>query len=205
MPLSSAIPKLTLAIAVPERPATLVKREHNRIAKDALRTVLETHHKKRIPGHFEHSAHSKYGYKPRSPKYIRYKVKAFKTGDDLVMSGATQQKMIREPQFVMSGAAEGAQKKLGGKIVLRFAFGQSAQASYAKRAGYVQHKNSKRPPKRPGVDIAQMRKEIQAMTPAERREMAEQFRAEYLRLYDRLETLRTTYGVSNATTRLQLL
>jgi hypothetical protein len=186
MNLSRAVPSLTIAISVPQRPAAMSKGEHNRVSKDALREVLKTHHKERIPGHFAHGAHSKYGYQPRSQKYIARKIKLGLGGTDLVEAGGTKQEMTSHAEFVMSGAAEGAQKKLGGKIVLKFAFGKQIQMGYAKRGAYEkatgQTYDSPRG-KSGGVDLAQMKKEISTIIPEERRLMAEQFRREYLKGY----------------------
>jgi hypothetical protein len=186
-----ALPALTIAIAIPERPENVARRDHNRIMKDAMRTVLERHHKERIPGHFEHSAHGKYGYQPRSRKYIDRKVKLGLGGTDLVMTGATKQEMTSHAEFVVGGAAEGGKKALTGKIVLRFAFGRQVQMGYAKRAAYQTRTGQTYSPRQAGgtagVDLAQMKKEIQAMTAEEKREIALEFRAEYLRGYRALE------------------
>jgi hypothetical protein len=169
--IARAFPTLTLALDIPTRPDDVARRHHNRMTKDALREVLEEHHQTRLPEHFSRAAHAKYGYAQRNEKYIRTKQRRYHTGGlDLVKTGGSRARMAREGHVVMSGAAEGSQKKLGGTLKLRFDF-RGGSGRY-RQPGAAQH-----------IPIDQMRKEVRTFLAAERAEMARSFRAKYLAAY----------------------
>lgn len=118
------IPTTEYSLSVPTRAEDMVLRRHNKFAKDALREVLVDHHADTLPRHFRREAHSRYGYAPRHPKYIRWKQKTFNTGGlDLVKTGESRKSMLATPPTIrMSGSAEGGKKELSGKLLLRFSF-----------------------------------------------------------------------------------
>ncbi|HEV2970639.1 MAG TPA: hypothetical protein VGY55_11775 [Pirellulales bacterium] len=184
------MPNLIITISMPQRMENLIKRDHNRIAKEALRAVLEEHHKKRIPEHFKPYAHAKYGYRNRTTKYRSLKARLGLGDVDLVLTGATEAEMTRNAEITMSGAAEGAQKSLGGTMTLKFPFGSKMQASYAKKSRSYTGGGPKRygeQPKRGGVNLEEMRREIQFIRDDEAKQMAKQFLAEYMKRYNALD------------------
>lgn len=123
------LPKTIWIIDVPERPADLAKRYHNKYAKDALRDTLAWWHKHAdgFRDHFERDNREKFRHFPRTEKYKRAKArgvlvegKRYYSTVDLVKTGRTKEKMLKEAKITASGTAEG--KTLTGNIILRFPF-----------------------------------------------------------------------------------
>lgn len=172
-------------------------RTHNRIANTAIRETLLTHATTRIPLHFTRPAHNRYGYAERSPHYRAFKQKKFHTSLDLVLSGRSKARMTSERKISVGGSATGGDLK--GDLKLRFAWGltgegnqTTVQAAHGRRA----RGQSKGPPLsargrkdgKPRVTIAQMKKEMAAITADERSAMAHEVRERYL------EGVKTTAG-----------
>lgn len=86
--MTAAPPNTVITTTLPRDPRLLI-RDHNRILNDTLRDAAEFHHGKHIPRHFEPFARSKYGYAPRSPRYLAVKRRLGRT-IDLVWTGATK-------------------------------------------------------------------------------------------------------------------
>jgi len=161
--------EFALEIEVPSRPEDIAVRHHNRFVKEALREVLKEHHSKRIPGHFKTSAHQKYGYQRRNPKYMRAKARRHGSSRDLVKTGKSEQEMTNSAnaRITIGGSAEGGKNAINGKLTLRFPW----------KGGSGRFKRDT--PTYQRVTAQQMIKEMQAMTDDERLQMAVQFSALY--------------------------
>jgi hypothetical protein len=180
------LPTVRATIAAPE---PLLKersflRIHNRAAKDALRKEGEHHHKERMPGHFKRSAHAKYGYKQRSPAYIRKKARRWRSTLDLVKTGRLRDEITKTPPVIRVGGKaaddEGNTGNLRLTLTMPFHVGAKAQESYARAAesGYRPTRNTTIVG-RAGVTIRQMRRELAAITEDEGREIARGFLKRY--------------------------
>lgn len=178
---------LVAAIDVPKLGELLLgnaSRAHNKIAKDTLRRVLLTHATRRIPLHFTRPAHQRYGYAQRSARYRVIKQKKYHSTIDLVMTGRTKDAMSTQRTITVGGTAAGG--NLRGDLKLRFPFGAAAQQAWARRAkgkskGAPLSARARRDGK-PRVTIAQMRKEIATIAPAEVSEINHELRDRYVDL-----------------------
>lgn len=153
----------------------------NQMAREALGQEIEEHFEKRIPSHFDQGAHAKYGYAQRSRKYIGKKIQQFKTGRDLVRTGVGREAVTRETRanhVTYRGAAfgEGAQG-LQGRMQLRWPHPQNRQEGQRKDG-------------MPKVTAQQMSRELTALTPEEKQQIADGFGHRMGRLF----TLRKYVG-----------
>ena len=162
-------------------------RLHNRCAKEALREQGLHHWKVRIPQHFTRSAHAKYGYQARSARYMRIKARRWRSVTDLVKTGHLKSDICNTPPVIRIGgkaaddAGDGGQLKLN--LILPFHVGDKAQAAYrelaekfGRGAVHAARKNAaRRAAYNIGVSIAQMRKELAAITEGEAKEIARAF------------------------------
>jgi hypothetical protein len=66
---------MKLSLSVPEwaESSAVSLRWHNTTVKKLVKEQLTIHERNRIPKHFIHSAHSRYGYAKRTEKYQRWK------------------------------------------------------------------------------------------------------------------------------------
>jgi|TARA_R110000824_G_scaffold123295_1_gene281019 6-phosphofructokinase len=71
--------------------AQLTPRKHGQLMKEINRRVMERHVTQRLPNHFEESAHSEYGARPRSAKYNKVKMRKYEHKKPNVFSGHLQQ------------------------------------------------------------------------------------------------------------------
>jgi hypothetical protein len=171
------MPYLSITLSIPQRPYDIVTRHWNRIVKEAMRKALDRHHKTRIPLHFKQEARHRYRYKERGIKYRAWKRKKYHSTRDLVKTGASERRMRNEKQIIIGGAAEGGKKPIEGKLRLKFNFTQTASFKASQKKRFIKtergwYDNSKI---RGGVTIADMKREIQAFTPEERRQFADDF------------------------------
>lgn len=154
------LPILKCTIETPANLEGLADRHHNRLIKQALRTVLEDHHRRRIPLHFRADNRSKYQHMERTAKYRRAKMRRFHSRTDLVKTGRTRDKMLSQYQLRIGGSASGTATKapgVNGQLIMRFPF----PANYT-RSGIK-------------VDVAQMISEISRWTEQEAREASQMF------------------------------
>lgn len=77
----------------------LSERAVNQVVKVAGSLVMQEH-RGRLPGHFEVSAVSKYGYKPRSKRYQLMKAKKYGTTAPMVRTGALKAAILRNAKVV---------------------------------------------------------------------------------------------------------
>lgn len=68
----------------------------NPAVRAALREVVEAWHKDTLPKHFEPSAVSRYGYKPRTKKYEIRKAKKFHHRNPLQFTGTLRREVSRQ-------------------------------------------------------------------------------------------------------------
>jgi hypothetical protein len=177
----------SIAVSVPERPGDVARRHWNRFCREAMQECLQTHHRERIPLHFRQDARYRYGYKDRTARYRAAKRKRYKSTRDLVKTGASERRMKREGQIIVGGAAEGSKRPISGKLRLMFDFTQTAAFEFSqmkrfKQAGRGWY-DSAAGRRAAGVTIADMHREVQQMTPQERRAFAEQYVAAIMRRY----------------------
>jgi hypothetical protein len=181
---SRAIPSFSFSIWVPKRPEDIARRHFNRLAKEALRETIAFHHLVNLPKHFQHSARSIYGYKPRKQSWVMHKIRKWGTGGaDLVASGASKRRILSLPaKITIGGAAEGGKKGLEGKLTVRFAFNEKLSAQQkekyeARQLGhYARRAKRARVPPKAEVKFEDMKREIRATTREERTELARKFR-----------------------------
>jgi hypothetical protein len=116
------IPKFVWVIDVPERSADLARRWHNKYAKEALRETIEKWHghERGFKKHYRRDARQRYRHWPRTPRYLKYKQRKFKSTVDQVLTGRSRRKMTSEWRIRLGGSAEG--KNLSGTLILRFPF-----------------------------------------------------------------------------------
>jgi hypothetical protein len=143
-------------------------RAHNRIARQATREVLLDHWRKRIPLHFKRSAHSRYHYAERSPRYRFQKQKRYGSSIDLVRTGRTRDLMssVNDAGIRISGTAAGG--TLAARLTLRFPF----------KGGSRRYRGFSRQQ----VTIEQMAREIETFTPDEVSQMVGEVRDRYINL-----------------------
>ncbi len=164
------IPQISYTLEVPE---ILVNsaRVHNRLVKIVVRQVLEHHWRKRIPEHFKTSAHQKYGYLPRSAKYIRAKARRYGSTVDLVKTGAAKSEMTTRHRITIGGSA--MNNDVAGKLTMRFPFPGGTGKKDSRKKGNFRL-----------VDPAQMIREMQAITADELTEINRQIADGYIVLVD---------------------
>lgn len=177
--------KMRLWMEVPTRPGHIASdRLWNRINREAMRAALEWHHRQHMPKHFEQGARSRYGYMPRSLKYMRVKDKVMKSRRDLVYSGETEKqtkagwKALRISgtavkgtltgtlEYVLSFAAKvaaGMKKKFAGIAGAPKAVNRAKRDEVRKQLIERRASQSK-----VRVTIGQMIRELQAITDEER-------------------------------------
>lgn len=80
---------MKISFAVPEwaESSSVALRWHNGVVKKLIRGQLEVQLRKRIDRHFVFSAHSRYKFAPRKPKYLSWKIK--NRGRDVKATGVT--------------------------------------------------------------------------------------------------------------------
>ena len=100
-------------------------RKHQQLVRAAMAEELDYHHRNVIPEHFKASAHQKYNHKDRSPKYIAYKVRRYRTGIDHIASGRTMAELRYKRQIIVSGTGD----TLQGQLKLRLPFGGGTGAT----------------------------------------------------------------------------
>lgn len=194
---ASKVPAFQVFVEVPERPQQVAQRTHNAWSRAAMRQILETHHKKRIPEHFKRSARGKYGYKNRKPRYMRYKARKYGSQTDLVFSGASKINIERNPKFVVAGAAEGGKKPIEGRIEVEFQWQARRRAALRaspalRKKAYLNLLAGGRA--NTGVKTEDMKSEVRRILPNEASEMGIEFLHEYMKRYKNHPSQRRTYS-----------
>jgi len=149
------------------RSSARLERLHARASKEAARVVMMIHWRKRIPGHFETSARSKYRHKERLRSTKAKKRKFYKSMTDLIKTRRTKTKMTQQAPTIRVGGK--ASNTLRVSMLLPFGFPATFDRS------------------RPGsVSVEQMSLEISSWTDAEMSEAAKQYRDAYVDSFERL-------------------
>lgn len=161
-------------------------RLHNRIVRKVVEDELKNHWQKRIPGHFRQDARHKYRYAERQSAYKAYKSRKFKSRRDLVKTGATERLMKSQYRITVGGSAEGGKSGgVNGRLWLWFAWdtlvAQHMRRKFARglRRGASRAQIEASIKTRTGVNLAQMRKEIQAFTDQELSEIGKSMQQRY--------------------------
>lgn len=81
------------------RDVRLYARDHATFLRDSLRETAREHHRRHIPWHFQNFAAAKYGFKPRTSKYRKWKARLGLPDLDLVFSGNTRRVVTTERQI----------------------------------------------------------------------------------------------------------
>ncbi|MCZ6655572.1 MAG: hypothetical protein O7D91_21395 [Planctomycetota bacterium] len=161
--------EMSLLLDLPERPADLAKRYHNKYAKQAARVMMEKHHAVNVPKHFKRGARQRYGYKPRNPRYVRSKQRRYHTGGlDLVKTSRSKRRMTTQFRLKVGGNAE--QRTLTPVLILRWPFKGGTNK-------FKKHSHQ-------AVTIQQMTKEMERFANDEPAMLAKWFLDEYMRLVD---------------------
>lgn len=156
-------------------------RLHNAIMKDVVRDELYNHWKHRLPLHFRLDARQRYGHMPRSPRYNSYKNRRFSSKRDLVKTGETERLMRSPPRITVGGAAEGGKNGLRGRLHLTFSWAAAVAQRMRKKFSRGSRRAAAASIKtRTGVNLAQMRKEIQTFTDGELKDIAASIQANYV-------------------------
>lgn len=119
-PIGPLLPPIIFVIEIPTRPEDIAKRHHNKIVREAMQKTAEKHHAKHTPEHFKATNRQKYNHKPRSAKYMKYKLKRFRHRTDLVLTGRTKDWMTRAYKIRVGGNAEAGTTKA--TLILTFPF-----------------------------------------------------------------------------------
>lgn len=157
------IPRVAFRMEMPEPLADgrAFARIHTRAVRGALQHVLEQHHRRRLPGHFEAPARAKYRHVERKPGWKAKKMNVWRSRTDLVASGRTKRAMLSQYRLTVSGNAASG---MVGTLRMRFPF----PASFANSTNRV--------------SLEQMAKEIGTITPDEAQDTAATFQKTYVRL-----------------------
>lgn len=186
-------------------------RTHQRFAREAMEQELDHHHRAVMPEHFKQSAHQKYGHKPRSPKYIAYKIRRWRSGTDHVASGRTKVELLYKRQILVDGSGE----TLRGRLKMRLPFGGgtgeqvdddfyrrleaalATETNPGKRAWILkrlQNRDNNRG--KVGVTPAEQIKELQTITGEEARQATERIAQRYLGKIKSMKRRRLMPGVT---------
>lgn len=96
---------------VPQRPADMVRRDHNRFCKEALREMFEEFHRRHWRKRFQLGASRRYGYARRSRTYERRKQRVKGHTIAMLWSGRSRNETSnRPPKIRIGGSAEGGKK-----------------------------------------------------------------------------------------------
>jgi hypothetical protein len=151
-------------------------RRFNAVAKNAARETMEFHLKENIPRHFKREARSKYRYTPRTPSYVRYKQRRYKTGGlDLVKTGASREQIPKSAKVRVGGTAENNDLVATIKTRFRFADTKKERIQRRERFRFYRRLGVERPRTHQGISILQMVSEVQVITPDELRELRDVF------------------------------
>jgi len=108
---------LQVQMKYPQDPR-LYTRDHQKISRLCNIDALDYHHRKHTIKHFQPGNRSRYGFKPRSLKYQRYKAKRYGSSVDLVKTGKTKLYVTKTRQITATGN--------GGRLVMRAPFGDGS-------------------------------------------------------------------------------
>lgn len=158
------LPEIQFAIVMPDilMDSARMQREHNKIARASMKTVLLIHHRTRMPLHFRQDARHRYQHKERTPAYKAIKRAEHHKTTDLVKTGQTKSRFsVIRPKITVTGSA-------------------ATEAGIKGRAYYDWPFPTTRDNHPSKVTIEQMGKEFATFTANEMFEVAEQFRDEYV-------------------------
>lgn len=162
------VPAIGFTLVMPGRPEDMVKRRHNAFSREAGRRVMLDHHRLHTKNHFlGTTSRLWYGYKRRSRKYERVKLRRYGHKKELVWSGASRDAIVNSAVHVrIGGAAEGAQKGLRFSYFHRFQWGQWRKGQQVRAAV--------------SAELArQMKREMAAWRPLEVKWAAKEFHRHY--------------------------
>ncbi len=114
------IPPMIWIIDIPTRAEDIAKRHHNRLAKAAIRDVMERFHREKVPDRFKQNARQRFKHFDRSPKYKKFKLRRHGSTRDLVKTGRTERWMTRAYKLTISGNATSGNLKAN--LSMRFPF-----------------------------------------------------------------------------------
>lgn len=197
-------------IALPEM-LLASPRKHQELARAGMQEALDYHHRYVMPEHFKPSAHQKYNHKDRSPKWIAYKVRRYRTGIDHVASGRSKVEVLYKRRILVSGTGE----QLRGQLKMRLPFGggtgETVDADFyrrlsaalatetdpRKRAWIVKRlQNQENNRGKVGVTPAQQIKELQTITSDEARDATKRMGDRYIDKIKEMKRPRLRPGVT---------
>lgn len=161
------------------------RRQHNAVMKEVMREELEHHWRKRIPLHFGPGAASRYNYMNRSAKYVAWKRRRFGAVGALLKTGASQRLMRSQHRIAVGGAAEGGKNGLRGRLFLRFSW-DAIVAAHMRRKHFRPGMSASQRARaalavrtKTGVNLEQMKKELQTIRDDEAKQIAESMKRSY--------------------------
>jgi len=121
--------------------ADLPKRSRNRLMKAINRRVMERHEKERLPNHFEESAYSEYGARPRYAKYNKWKRQNKEIGHikPNVRSGDLRDSVLSKVKI--TATQYGAKLKTSGTVKSRLQNWQKREIAKLSRKEIEQERN----------------------------------------------------------------
>ena len=148
-------------------------RDHNKWLRAANVRAAKYHQRVHVPRHFQNFAAAKYGYLPRSQKYLKYKERRYGSTRPFVKTGATEDALVGMRQHEISATPKGA------KLTLRLPFkggtGRFLDAKALKRLKKVHTESQVRAQKAAMARVAEM----EAISPDEQRTLNEQIEQQY--------------------------
>ena len=177
--MSSGLPDISVTIEVSDllQDVSGSDRVHSAAGKQAMRDVLEDHHRVRIPEHFKRPAHAKYHYQSRQRPYVIRKMRMYGTraGTDLIRTGHLEAVVTSAHSITVSGRLTGY--NTAGSIDKR-AMGPGLLGTL-RMPWPIPESRDQQDPRR--VTIEEMKAEIKAVTPEEEQTMAVLFGQRYIR------------------------
>lgn len=166
---AESLPLLVATMSLPRDPR-LYTRDHATNLREAFGDAARFHHEQHIPRHFMDFAAAKYGYKPRTSKYLRWKARTFPGRPALVLTGRTQ--------AVVTGSRQITKTQKGSRLRLRFP-SPAEGGGFGSATGRLRLQGDRLSVHQKEV-LARIA-EIQVIAPDESRRLAECVRDDYTR------------------------
>lgn len=100
-----------VSFEIPARAEDMTVRLHNQYVKHSLRETMAEYHRRFTRKRFQLGASKRYGYAPRSKRYIKRKLKRKGHQIPMLYSGKTRKEIAdTPPKLRVGGAAEGGKK-----------------------------------------------------------------------------------------------
>lgn len=123
---------------IPARAEDMTVRLHNRYVKEAIRETMAAYHKKYTRKRFQLGSSKRYGYAPRSRKYVDRKKKKKGHTIPMLYSGKSRDAIAGSPpKLRVGGSAEGGKKLPTCTLFYRLPFSGGTGESWGKDSNRV--------------------------------------------------------------------